>query len=132
MEFGKNINSIVLPEAQRDDFLKKATIDVVKRQEGNGQYSIDLIVYVAPGYNPNHVEQAFRMACIDIYGHRPPDWIELGYLSPHDGWGLEAGGSRDVVSHSFNIKIKWPRSSMTNMFALKEQFMERIYNHMKE
>lgn len=136
----KNIKTPNLLEGFRGGLLVSNVLaDVMKRDVGNDQFEIDVIFYCEPNTDIKKAFSVCQMACIDIFGHKPPEGVSLFF---HDGripvvgnkriaYDVEVNGRREqLVCVSFGVKIHHPISVFYNMESLKVQFAERITAHM--
>lgn len=135
----KNIEKPSTLEGFRGGILiNNVLADVMKRDSGNGEYEIDIIFYCEPNTDVRKAFNTCQKACIDIFGHVPPEGISLFF---HDGrvpvvgnkriaYDVEVNGRREkLVCVSFGVKIHYPSSVFYNMNTLKNQFAERITAH---
>ena len=121
----KMLNTGELEQFRNED-IGQALVDVVKRDQENGTFNINIIVYHRPDLRKNQVEPAIKVACIHLFGGDKSD-IDLFYRD-------EFAIARDIGSNvpfqntnSWCIEILWPRSIYySNLSSVKNAFMNTL------
>jgi hypothetical protein len=125
-----------LEEHRGIDVLQGAVIDVCKREQRDGEWDLDAIIYSPPDLRPDVFEEAAKKACIDMFGHKPPIGMSLFF---HDGrQRLSSKGEKLIVEVqgtptecvSFGFKIEWPHSRFVSMEKIKDELTVRMNKHL--
>lgn len=125
-----------LEEERGIDVINGAVVDVCKREQQEGQWSLEAIIYCPPDTRSEIFETAAKMACIDLFGHKPIDGMSLFF---HDGrvgrkqerFVMEVQGApQECVS--FGFSIGWPNSKLYNMTTIKDNLTARLNMHLME
>lgn len=136
-EVNRNHRKIRKLEEERGiDVVSGAVVDICKREQQEGEWSLELIVYCPPDMRSDIFEAAGKMACIDIFGHKPIEGMSLFF---HDGrsgrkqerFVMEVQGTpQECVS--FGFSIAWPYSKFYNMKSIKDNMTSRINMHLMD
>jgi len=131
----RDLSNIGELEGIRGNDLGNCFIDITKRDIEEGNYNIDIIIYVRPDVHENKVMPAMQMTCIDVFGAQPIDGIELfyhpGQIDSNHAIGMEVAGMTGVF-RSFGVTIKHPHSVFYNIEKLKEVFIKRAFKHLEK
>lgn len=138
-EMNKSHRSIRKLEEHRGiDVLHGVVVDVCKREQAEGEWDLDAIVYCPPDMRSDVFEMAGKKSCIDMFGHSPPPGMSLFF---HDGRiPLSSKGEKMIVEVqgtatecvSFGFKISWPHSRFVSMDKIKDEFTARINKHIMD
>ncbi len=130
-----SFSSIDELQGSRDNDLGQCWVDITRRDVEEGNFNIDITIYVRPDVDPNRVMPALQKTCIDIFGHSPGEDIELfyhpGQLSNGQAIGIEVDG-RPGVFQSFGVTIKHPKSNFFSIDRLKSVFLKRAKHHLEQ
>jgi hypothetical protein len=127
-----------LEEERGIDVVHGVVVDICKREQAEGEWDLDAIVYCPPDMRSGVFEMAGQKACIDMFGHTPPVGMSLFF---HDSrMPLSSKGDKLIVEVqgtptecvSFGFKIAWPHSRFVSMDKIKDELTGRINKHIMD
>lgn len=120
---GKGLKTGELEQFRNED-IGQVMVDVVKRDQEEGKYNINIIIYQRPDLPRHKVEPAIKVACIHLFNN-DKTLVDTFYRD-------EALISKDIgaslqMTNSWCVEIMWPRSIMfSDLVATRNMFMDSL------
>lgn len=107
-------------DQSRGHDLNRAMVDVVKRENEEGKFNLNILVYVRPDLRPEPVKAALKKTCQNLFGKsRGKDEFETFFRTANS---VELATGEKGVFDCFDITIKYPTSMNYSVEGLKGVF----------